>query len=332
MVSLTDRMGYAVDSFCFGLIDAGVKIQKGILYIGEEGSQAAKAVYGVEGFEKGSKAIIALLRMADKFSAFQGVFDHMIESVIAQRDLVYATLVFGSTAEFISVKTVGITKISGTVELKDIEGDKHVVVVHGDSDKEEVHHISTTKTLLVQDGDFVRKGQHLAEDVGNEKKYGFYFPNFFDEPVKYFYGIGNFFETGKFLNDNGVVSFTYCSQLATQLGSWKLFTLRGETWTFEDIPVFNTWTYEPKAFFVFLASLYNTYCCLKSPRPFSFENGLKFVSNVGKMILVSCAPYMLRNRYMVALTIADVAANNAAFLAFLWKRKKEREARLSDPT
>ena len=49
--------------------------------------------------------------------------------------------------------------------------------------------------------------------------------------VKVLYGIGNIFETGKFLQKYKVLDFPLCTRIATQLGSIKVFSFQGKTST-----------------------------------------------------------------------------------------------------
>lgn len=86
-----------------GLIDAGVKVQKGILHVAEVSSRAMYEFYSLEGFEKGSKAGIANLRMLSLIPGLNKLFKGCIETLAGQRDIIYATLVFKSTADFIDV-------------------------------------------------------------------------------------------------------------------------------------------------------------------------------------------------------------------------------------
>lgn len=106
MINLTDRLGYAVDSACMGFIDAGVKVKSGLLVVGEGASQAMYEIYSLQGFEKWSKAAIANMRAVNLIPCCRGVFDQAIKTVEAQKDLIYATLVFESTADFIKVTKV----------------------------------------------------------------------------------------------------------------------------------------------------------------------------------------------------------------------------------
>ncbi len=106
MSDFISRIGSKADYFCMGCIDAGVAVKRGALWVGEEGSRAMHEMYSLDGFEKGSKVIIADLRFLSLIPSLNGVFRSCIKTVEAQRDIIYATLVFGSTAEFIKPEDI----------------------------------------------------------------------------------------------------------------------------------------------------------------------------------------------------------------------------------
>lgn len=282
MSSFISRIGSAADYLCMGFVDAGVAVKKGVIWVGEEGSRAMHEVYSLEGFEKASKAGIAWLRTP----VIYGVFKTCLRTLEAQRDLVYATLVFGSTVDFIK-----------TDFIKDAKTGK----------KRTVYSFQLPKDPNDPDG----------------KKLDW---------VKLFYGIGNFFETAKFLQIYGVLSFPRCSHLANQVGSIKLFNLRGETWTFDDVPGLNCWTNKPKDFFVLLAAMHTGFKCLTAPKILTTENMLKLTASIGKIVLVTGAEYMLDKKLFWTLSAFDVVTNNASLILFFMKRHNERAKRLNDPT
>lgn len=274
MSKIISSIGSAADTLCMSFINAAVQVKTCVLWLGKKVSLAMKDVYSLEGFEKWSKAFIADLRILNLFNVN---IKNCLKTVEAQKDLIYATLIFGSTVEFFKP----------------------------------------------------------GKDKDGKKVYGFQLPREKDgnvDVVKFLYGIGNIFETLKFTQEYGLLSFPRCSQLANQLGSTKLFNFRGSTWTLGDIPVANCWLDKPKDFFVFTAAFYNTGRCLTVPVFFTIENILKLTGSIGKMTLITLAPYMLREKYYTALSIVDFVTNNASLLAFLIKRNNDREKRLQDPT
>lgn len=101
MVNFINGLGSAVDSACMGFIDTGVTIKKGLMVVGEVGSRAMYDVYSLEGFEKFSKAAIANMEAASLIPALNGAFSETLKTVKAQKDLIYATLIIGSMADFI---------------------------------------------------------------------------------------------------------------------------------------------------------------------------------------------------------------------------------------
>jgi hypothetical protein len=239
-------------------------------------------VYSLQGFEKWSKAAIADMRAIQLIPGCQGIFNSTLKTIEAQKDLIYATLVFESTADFIKV----------------------------------------TKTV--------------DEETGEETtSYSFTLPrerNGNIEWVKVLYGIGNPFDTLGFLHKYKVISFPFLSKVATQVGETKVFTLRGEAWTFGDIPVLNRLVDKPKDFFVCIASGYTAYRCLTSQNFWDIANLIKLTGSIGKIILITSAEYMIQRKYFVALAVVDVVTQNASLIGLLMKRSKEREDRFNDPT
>lgn len=156
--------------------------------------------------------------------------------------------------------------------------------------------------------------------------------------VKVLYGIGNFFETGKFLQKYKIYDFPIFSQAANQFGAFKLFKWDGQDVTLGDIPVLNCCFDKPKDFFVFFAAAYTvrkTWNKLGKSDFFSaenIENLAKLIGNIGKMTLISSADKMARRKYLVSLAVLSVITDNASLIGLFLKRRKERESRLRDPT
>ena len=275
MTDFIGRLGSIVDSICMVMIDAGATIQKGLLKVGEEGSRAMYEVYSLQGFEKWSKAAITNMRALSLIPSCRGVFDQCIKTMEAQKDLIYATLVFESATDFITV---------------DVDGET------------------------------------------GEKRYNFQIPrerNGNIDIVKILYGIVNPLDTLHFLQKYQLVSFPLASKVAARVGSIPVFFL--EKTVLNDIPVVNSLFNKPKEFFVFVASGYTVYKCLQEPHFTDVNNLLKLASNIGKIILISSADYLIKKN-LVAFTVIDVVTQNAGLISLLLKRSQEREKRFNNPT
>jgi hypothetical protein len=283
MVSFRDGVGNTVGRVSMEFIDVGVKIKKGFMHVGEATSYAMYDIYSLDGFEKWTKVAIADLRFLSLIPSINGVFDECLKTLEGQKDLIYGSLVFSSTAEFIK-------------KTKNTDGETHYSF-----------QIPTAK-------------EKNAQDVMEEHV----------DWVKVLNGIGNFFETGKFLNKYKVMSFPLCSQLATQFGSIPVF---GKT-TIGDIPVINCWCSKPRDFFVFIASGYTAYKCYDKPSEDfrSTENLIKLSGNIGKLILIGGGDWMLSRKYFWTVAVVDVLTQNASLIGYFLKREREREARFEDPT
>lgn len=97
-VNFFNEIGVAVNATYTKIVDAGEAAQKGLLVLGEKGSRIVYEIYSTEGFEKFDKAFIANIRALSLLPSCQGVFDHCLKTLEAQRDLIYATMVIKSTA------------------------------------------------------------------------------------------------------------------------------------------------------------------------------------------------------------------------------------------
>lgn len=300
MVDFIDRLSCAVDSACMEFINAGVTVKKGLLIVGEGTSRAMYEVYSLQGFEKWSKAAIANMRAIELIPYCKGIFSSCIKTIEAQKDLIYATLVFESTADFI--------KVTKTVD--DATGE------------ESTSYSVRLPRLPAKDRDgYIVKDEY--DNIVETDKIDW---------VKLFYGIGNPFETLYFLQKYKVVSFPLVSRVSTQVGAMKIFTLSGEAWTFGDIPVLNCLVNKPKDFFVCIASGYSAYKCLRNRDFWAPANLIKLTGSIGKIVLITSADYMLQKKYLVALAVIDVVTQNASLIGLLIKRREEREMRFNDPT
>ncbi len=271
MVNLLDRLGYALDSSCMGMINAGVALKKGTLWMGEKGSRSAYDIYSLQGFVNTSKMLVANMRAISLIPRYKGVFDECIKSLEAQKEIFYATLAFESTADFI---------------------------------EEEV--------------------------VDGKKRYRFAIPRDRNNEIdwlKVFYGIGNPMDTLSFLHRNNVVRFNTLANLGASWGSFKIFGT-----AVNDIPVLTHTANRPKDFFIFLGSACQVYRCLIEPSFFDTLNLLKFVSNIGKIVLIGRGDYWVKHKYFIPLTIADVITQNSSLLTLFIRNERGRERRFNKPT
>lgn len=189
------------------------------------------------------------------------------------------------------------------------------------------------------------------DSVTNKTRYSLQIPKYKTNDNKYrwdwgkiLYGVGNFFETGKFLIRYKVLQFPLCSQIASKLGSIPLNML-GKGWKLKDIPVVNALFDAPKDFFVFIASVWSTGKCLseKKEQFYSVENLLKLTGNIGKIVLISCGQILLKNHfrlaktgnhhswYIITLTVVDVITNNASLIGLFVKKHSQRTERFKEP-
>ena len=69
--------------------------------------RALHDIYSLEGFEKLTKSLIANLKLLSLIPCIKGIFDTCIDSLEAQKDLYYATMSIGCTAEFFGKDDAG---------------------------------------------------------------------------------------------------------------------------------------------------------------------------------------------------------------------------------
>lgn len=278
-VNFLNNVASAVDTACMGFINAGVATKKGLIATSEGTSRAVYEIYSMEGFEKWSKALISNMRAISLIPSWKGSLDHCIKTMEAQKDLIYATMVVNSTAEFIKKDGQGNYKFCIPREKSNVEGEPGKIDI-----------------------------------------------------VKVLYGIGNPFETAYFLGKYGVVSFPLLSKYSTQIGSTHLFNLNGKDWRVGDVPLLKCFVGKPKDLCVFFASCIVTFKCLKEPEFMETSNLLKFISSVGKVILIPLGEIMYKNKQLALLAFLDVATQNAGLFAYLLKRSRDAEDRFNDPT
>lgn len=284
MVDITNSISYAVSGACTGFINTGVKIKKGLLAVGEGNSRVLHNVYSMKGFEVVTKATIANLRAISLIPGVNGVFDECLKTLEGQKDLIYATLVFRSTADFIK--------------------------------------------------------PNKDKDTGEVTSYSFQLPKKDGKPkeidyVKLFYGIGNFFETGKFLQKYKIYAFPLCSRAANYLGSFKI---PGTSWTTSDIPVLNCWFDKPKDFWVVSAGVYTIGSMayiykysLGDSKSLSKMDKLKLISTIGKMILIVGGGFMLGGKWLKTLAFIDVSTQDSSLIHWALKHEMDLRNRMNEP-
>lgn len=292
-MGLISGLGNAVDRTFMGVVNAGVKVQQGLLLVGGEISQAMYDIYSMDGLEKWTKAAIANINALGIIlgsNAFVGV----TKTLGWQKDLIYASLAVDSTAEFVEV-----TKIQK-------------------SDGTEIKKYSLQLPRIVKKNPATGKTETEIDWV------------------KVLYGIGNPFETLGFLQKYGVISFpASITNVAAQIGATKLFSFNQENWKVGDVPVVKCLFNKPKDFFVCIASAYSGYKCMRSSNFWDLANLLKLAGSLGKIVLITTADYMLKNKnnkaYLIAFVVIDVVTQNASLIGLLLKRRRERESRLKNP-
>ncbi|MFI0434197.1 MAG: hypothetical protein ACH350_00530 [Parachlamydiaceae bacterium] len=104
MANLLGGIGGSLHTVSMNFASSGVQVKKGVLALGEGVSRVLHDVYSMQGFEKTGKTVIANMRLASLIiPQCGGVFSDCIKTLEAQKELIYATLVFDSTLDFIKV-------------------------------------------------------------------------------------------------------------------------------------------------------------------------------------------------------------------------------------
>lgn len=127
VTGISERIGQFVEDAAMMSINAGVAVYEqlaplGSLLIGGRNFlfRAMNYVYSMDGFEKGSKVLIALLKLINEHEKCKGVFDKAMASAKEQKNLYYATLFIGSMVEFIDKNTLTFkipTRSDGSYDL-----------------------------------------------------------------------------------------------------------------------------------------------------------------------------------------------------------------------
>lgn len=147
------------------------------------------------------------------------------------------------------------------------------------------------------------------------------------------YAIGNPFETLQFLQRCDLISYPELSKLASQWGSFHLFTLNEQPIFFKDIPVVNAIVNKPKDLCVFIASCsgikkgltdfnWDGILAFESK---SIEDLCKLASNLGRVILIPLGFHLEKSGWIGVLTVVDLVTQNSSLFAFIIKRRCERE-------
>lgn len=143
------------------------------------------------------------------------------------------------------------------------------------------------------------------------------------DPVKVLNAIGNFFETGKFLQKNEIYPFETCVEVANTMASTKVY---GNI-TLNDIPVLGSICDKPKDLCVFLGSSIEIYRCIKKPR-LEWEFALKLTGSIGKVALTSLGKYYNKEWWFFAI---DLITQNDSFLKRVVDQYTLRKRRFSSP-
>ncbi len=147
------------------------------------------------------------------------------------------------------------------------------------------------------------------------------------DSVKLLLAIGNFFETGKFLQKYKVYAFPLCSQVANRLASVKVFSYGGKTYTLDTVPVLQTLTDKPKDFFIVLSSIIEIWRCKDKPL-LDIENMCKLVGSTGKIVLITFG--RISNK-AIWFSVVDVVTQDVSLIAFIYKKHKDRERNFNRP-
>jgi hypothetical protein len=177
-------------------------------------------------------------------------------------------------------------------------------------------------------------------------------PRSFLDSRTFLYGIGNWFELGKFLQKNEVVAFSICTELSNKYGAIKLCNRRLDdipvlgsvldklfNRRLDDIPVLGNVFDRPKDICIFIASIFE--CCecyqkglyKKDPND-SSKNlldwlcVLKVTTSIGKMLLISCGKYYNK---LLWFAVIDVVTQHASLASLILKNCQTREGRFLKP-
>lgn len=143
----------------------------------------------------------------------------------------------------------------------------------------------------------------------------------YDKVAKVLLDVGNFCETGKFLQKYKLLSFASCTQLSNTYGAVSVFGRR-----LDDIPVALSLFSKPKDFFLFFASGFQIYSSYWKGA--SWETFFKAGSAFGKMVLISTAKW----HYSTLLFhVADFVTQNLSLFGLIYKRHLERQERFDIP-
>lgn len=135
---------------------------------------------------------------------------------------------------------------------------------------------------------------------------------------KILYGVGNPFETGKFMIKYKICAFPTFTRLSETYGSIKMFNTR-----LDDVPVLYTLFDKPKDFCVFWASFWtvgNTYLTYQK-EGLTWEVMLKVASSTGKMVLITFGKFYFSTLWF---HVFDVVTQDSSLIGLLIRRHKER--------
>lgn len=290
MVSFIDRIVEVPHEIYLSLKKAMDSMQKGTLDLLSEGSRTLYDLSTcVDGLERVTKSGIAVARYIQFIPAINGVFAEFIKTSEGLKDIFYATALINSLNDFVDVNTkTGKMRFSFPVL----------------PDKKTEAGYTIDKEGYKRNDDGWRTGRV--------------------DTVKVLYLVANFCETTKFIQRCNLYAFPLCAQLGAQVGSWKVFNT---STTINQIPVVNSLCFRPKDFFIFVASMVETYKCIQKG-DLSWPNVLKCTGSVGKILLISLGGHYGNRHWFVLI---DVITQNASLIAFIIKRRSDRMPKTTIP-
>lgn len=152
------------------------------------------------------------------------------------------------------------------------------------------------------------------------------------------YCLGGVFETGSYLKKMGVLELEMFSQIGSWLGSIKIYSSQGKTWTFSDIPVVSRLCTTPKELFFMGASVLEV-CrwVIKVVMPkdddefiqqFSWIPLLKVTESFARLLTIGM--HHQHGRKWWFLTI-DLIGQNAGLFKFILTRRKILQNHYENP-
>ena len=290
MVNILSGAGQYAANASMAVVNAGVAVKHGVMERLDSAAPWMHDVYTLDGFEKWTKAMIADMRLVSLLPEIGNLFQECITFLEAQKDIYYATLFIGETAkDFMYKDTAG--KMHFKLPRYAVREDKDLPGENADTKLPEYLHGRIDWNRLL-------------------------------------YGVGHYFEVGKFLQKYKVFPFEMATQLANQYGSYTVFNRR-----LDDIPVVLSLFDKPKDACIFFASLVgNIVEVMKCKKQYEDTNGrtlvtasniLKFTSCSGKMVMIAVGKWYYKNLWFC---VVDVLTQNASLFALIRKREAARQS------